>query len=450
MMMGGRGAGKTRAGAEWVRDLVEKRRAKRVALVGPTLHDVREVMIEGPSGLKSIASIGLEPRYEVTRRRLVWPDRLAEAHVFSAEDPDSLRGPQFDAAWCDEIGAWAKDVKTWDMLMFGLRLGERPRVVATTTPRPRDLVKRLVGMAAIDPPRNSPPPNGGGAPGAEGGHEGIQVGDGLAAGAREGGPPPITTAQPSVSVAPPPFGGGGRLGAGRRVVITRSATRENAVNLAPGWVEEMEEAYRGSHLLPQELEGVLVEDLAGAIFSRSVIEAGRVRPEEVHGFERVVVAVDPPAGAGEKAAACGIVCVGLKADVAYVLEDASVRGLRPLEWARRVAEVARRREAGNIVAEANQGGEMVREMLKIAGAEEISRVRLRSATTSKRNRAEPVSGWYERGRVRHAGVFRELEDELCSFGAAEAAGSPDRVDALVWAVRELFDKPKVRPGITRL
>lgn len=387
LMMGGRGAGKTRAGAEWVRDLVERRGVKRVALVGPTLHDVREVMIEGPSGLKAVASDGRAPAYSVTRRRLLWPGG-AEAHVFSAEDPDSLRGPQFEAAWCDEIGAWAKDEDTWNTMMFGLRLGGCPRVVATTTPRARKLVKRLAKLAE----------------------------------------------------------------AGRgRVAITRAATRENAANLSPGWVEEMEEAYRGSHLLPQELEGVLVEDLEGAIFSRKAIEVHRAAPEDaVVGLEHIVVAVDPPAGVGEKAAACGIVCVGLKGGIAYVLEDASVRGLRPLEWARRVAEVARRRGAGRVIAESNQGGEMVREMLRMAGAEETSRVTLRNATASKRDRAEPVSGMYDRGVVRHAGVFRELEDELCSFGAVDGAPSPDRVDALVWAVRELFEKPKARPGILQL
>jgi phage terminase large subunit-like protein len=432
LMMGGRGAGKTRAGAEWVRNLVERRGVKRIALIGPTLHDVREVMIEGPSGLKAVAGRGWTPSYSVTRRRLVWPDDRAEAYVFSAEDPDSLRGPQFEAAWCDEIGAWAKDEETWNTMMFGLRLGTRPRVVATTTPRPSRLVKLLVKM-----------------------------GEGSGCGERSPSVSPLSggilstcsefenpAAEADPSVVPP---SGGRAAVRNRVVITRAATRENAANLAPGWVEDMHAAYLGSHLLPQELEGVLVDDLEGAIFSRKLIEAWRVRPEDVAGLERVVVAVDPPAGVGEKAAACGIVCVGLKANVAYVLEDASVRGLRPLEWARRVADVARRRGAGSIVAEANQGGEMVREMLRMAGAEEVARVRLRNASASKRDRAEPVSGWYEHGRVRHAGVFRELEDEMCSFGASGAgAVSPDRVDALVWAVRELFDRPKARPGIMRL
>lgn len=218
------------------------------------------------------------------------------------------------------------------------------------------------------------------------------------------------------------------------------------MNLSPGWVAAMEEAYCGSHLARQELEGELVSDLAGAMFARTLIEAKRAAPEEAAGLERIVVAVDPPAGVGENAAACGIVCVGIRAEVFYVLEDASVRGMRPLEWARRVAEVARRRGAGAVVAEGNQGGEMVRELLHMAGAEETCRVRLRNTQQSKRDRAEPVSGFYEQGRVRHVGVFRELEDEMCSFGAGEPGPSPDRVDALVWGIRELMRKPTL-PGI---
>jgi phage terminase large subunit-like protein len=417
-MMGGRGAGKTRAGAEWVRSLIESGRAKRIALVGPTLHDVREVMIEGPSGLKAVASDGWAPTYEVSRRRLVWPDGTGEAYAFSAEDPDSLRGPQFDAAWCDEIGAWAKDTKTWDTMMFGLRLGACPRVAATTTPRARKLVQKLAELGERDV--------------------------GLAtAELAERDPPVVPPSRGDDPLVAPPV-------RRSRVVITRAATKENAMNLSPGWVEEMEQAYRGSHLARQELDGELVEDLEGAIFTRTLIEAGRARAEEALGLERVVVAVDPPAGAGEKAAACGIVCAGVKGEAIYVLEDASVRGMRPLEWARRVADVAKRRGAGAVIAESNQGGEMVRELLGMAGAGETARVRLRSATQSKRDRAEPVSAAYEQGRVRHVGVFRELEDEMCSFGTSDARPSPDRVDALVWAVRELMQKPKGRPGIEAL
>jgi phage terminase large subunit-like protein len=385
LLMGGRGSGKTRAGAEWVRSLVESGRAWRVALVGPTLGDVREVMIEGPSGLKAVASEGLRPAFNVSRRRLEWPNG-AVGHVFSAEDPDSLRGPQFDAAWCDEIGAWKRDVDTWNMLMFGLRLGAGPRVAATTTPRASKLVMRLAKLA-------------GEAPTIKG------------------------------------YGG---------VEMTRAATRDNARNLAPGFIEAMEEEYAGTRLGRQELDGELIEDPAGAVFTRAMIEAARVRVDEAGAMERVVVAVDPPAGVG--GAACGIVAAGLRASVVYVLRDASARGLRPLEWAERAVATARAVSAGVIVAEANQGGEMVRQMLEMAGARETCRVVLRHAKAGKIDRAQPVSGRYDRGEIKHVGVLRELEDEMCAFGAEGETRSPDRVDALVWAVMELTAKPAVKPA----
>jgi phage terminase large subunit-like protein len=378
--MGGRGAGKTRAGAEWVRGLVERGEARRVALVGPTLHDVREVMIEGPSGILAVSSDGERPTYNATRRRLSWPNG-AEGFAFSSEDPDSLRGPQFDAAWCDEIGAWARDERTWDTLMFGLRLGRRPRISATTTPRAKALVRKLLKK--------------------------VETGEG-------------------------------------RVVLTRAATRENAANLAPGFVEDMAASYATSPLRAQELEGVFVADREGAMWTRAMIEEARVRPEDVGELDRIVVAVDPPAGIGRDA--CGIVAAGVRGGVVYVLRDASVRGMRPLEWAGRIVAVARQVGAGLIVAEGNQGGEMVRDVLSAAGAGSVARVRLEHATMSKQVRAQPVSAAYGAAKVRHAGVFQELEDEMCAFGAdGDAGASPDRVDALVWAVLELM-KPRGRPG----
>ncbi len=387
LMMGGRGAGKTRAGAEWVRGLVESGLVKRIALVGPTLHDVREVMIDGPSGLRAIAPDALRPTYEVTRRRLIWPPagacEGAVAFAFSAEDPDSLRGPQFDLAWCDEIGAWAKDVKTWDTLAFGMRLGPAPRIVATTTPRPRALVKLLAGKAEKK---------------------------------RSG------------------------------VAITRAGTRENAANLAPDFVSALEEDYAGTELGRQELDGELIEDLEGALWSRAMIEATRARADEAEGLTRVVVAVDPPAGASGRSDACGIVAAGVKDGVVYVLQDATVRGQKPADWAARVMSVARAWSAACVVAESNQGGEMVRDVLRnagvLAGVDRL-RVVLRYARVSKRDRAEPVSTLYATGRVRHVRVLKELEDEMCSFGVTQDGArrkSPDRVDALVWAVDELMRK----------
>jgi phage terminase large subunit-like protein len=432
LFMGGRGAGKTRAGAEWVRGLVESGAARRIALVGPTLGDVREVMIEGPSGLRSVGLEENRPAYEVSRRRLIWPNG-AEGFAFSAEDPDSLRGPQFDAAWCDEIGAWPRDNATWDMLMFALRVGRDPRVAATTTPRARPLVKRLARHI------------------------------------------------------------------GRSVALTRAATRDNAHNLAPGFVDMMEDDYAGARLGLQELDGLLVEDPPGALFTRDVIERGRVRLGElgagnpsplwggagvggastspsptsisnvekpstptpphkgegltsaIPAFDRLLVAVDPPATSGPRADACGIVAAGRIGPTIYILADASARGLKPLQWAGRAVALARTWGAGEIVAEANQGGEMVRQVLEMAGAlpREGLRVTLRHARQPKQERARPVSVMYDRGEVRHAGVFRELEDEMCAFGA-EGERSPDRVDALVWAVASLTWNPGPKPSIRPL
>lgn len=392
MLMGGRGAGKTRAGAEWVRALVESGGARRIALVGPTLHDVREVMIDGPSGLRTIAPKATRPKYEAGRRRLVWPGggawADAVAYAFSAEDPDSLRGPQFDAAWCDEAGAWVRDVETWRTLAFAMRLGEAPRIVVTTTPRPRALVKLLHGRAA----------------------------------AKRGG-----------------------------VVLTQAGTRVNARNLAPDFVANLEDDYAGTELGRQELDGDLIEDMAGAMWSRAVIESNRARMEDVGKLDRIVVAVDPPAGASARSDACGIVVAGVKDRIVFVLADASVRGLRPAEWAERVMKTARAWGAACVVAEANQGGEMVREVLEKTGVTGV-KIKLAHATAAKRDRAAPVSALYEKGRVRHVRVLKELEDEMCAFTLhpIHRARSPDRVDALVWAVTELAAKSQGRPRVGML
>ena len=392
LLMGGRGAGKTRAGAEWVRALVEAGLAKRIALVGPTLHDVREVMIAGPSGLCAIGDEAMRPKYEVTRRRLVWPPvgacAGAVAFAFSAEDPQSLRGPQFDLAWCDEIGAWAKDLETWNTLAFAMRLGQAPRIVATTTPRPRALVKLLAEKAER---------NGGG------------------------------------------------------VTVTRANTRANAVNLSPDFVAALEEDYAGTELGRQELDGELIEDLEGAMWSREMIETTRASFAEAEGLQRIVVAVDPPAGASERSDACGIIVAGVKDGVVYVLADATARGLKPAGWAERVMQTAATWGAALVVAEGNQGGEMVRDVLNRADGNG-PRVKLRHAHMSKERRAAPVSTLYAKGRVRHVRVLKELEDEMCAFGVVGAEGrrarSPDRVDALVWAVDELIAKrPRSRPRL---
>ncbi|MEO0881483.1 MAG: terminase family protein [Pseudomonadota bacterium] len=382
LFMGGRGAGKTRAGAEFLQFAMCHGGYRRAALVGPTLHDVREVMIEGPSGVVAIAADEDRAVYQASRRRLVWPNG-GEAFVFSAEDPDSLRGPQFDIAWCDEIAAWAHGEATWDMLQMGLRLGDDPKAMATTTPRPVPLVKRLAADEAT--------------------------------------------------------------------VVTTSKTTDNAANLAPGFLDAVERHYGGTQLGRQELDGELIEDPDGALWTRSALDA--VRIVEVPGdLRRVVVAVDPPASEGPKADTCGIIGAGLSNDLstgekAYVIADASVQGLSPLNWAGRAVAVARDTGAEAIIAEANQGGEMVRHALNTAGCDVP--VRLVHAKIGKRARAMPVAALYEAGRVAHVGVMRALEDEMCSFGVEGFRGSPDRVDALVWALWALLLDRKENPRVRR-
>ncbi|MCC5997086.1 MAG: DNA-packaging protein [Oceanicaulis sp.] len=375
MFMGGRGAGKTRAGAEWVRAQVAAG-AQRIALVGPAFQDVREVMLGGPSGLLSIGYPHERPSYEVSRRRVVWPGG-AVGYAFSAEDPDGLRGPQFDAAWADEFAAWARPQETLDMLRLGLRLGSDPRLVITTTPRAIAAVRDLIK-----------------APG---------------------------------------------------VAVTRLTTMKNQFNLAPGFVEAMEAQYAGSHLARQELDGELVEDPDGALWTRALIEQA-LRAEHFEP-ERIVVAVDPPAGDGS-GDACGIIVAGAagegRAARAIVLADCSLHA-GPEAWAAQVARAFEAHDADAVVAEANQGGDMVRAVLQ-AGARDLP-VRLVRASRGKRARAEPAAALYAAGRVAHAGRFTALEDQMCAFGAPGERASPDRVDALVWALAALIGggaEPRLR------
>ncbi|MEO1037918.1 MAG: terminase family protein [Pseudomonadota bacterium] len=381
LFLGGRGAGKTRAGAEWLRTQVADG-ARRIALVGPTLADVREVMIGGPSGLASLGPERFRPSYCASRRRLEWPNG-AIAYAFSAEDPDSLRGPQFELAWADEFGAWRYAQETLDMLRLGLRLGSAPRMAMTTTPRPTPSMKRLVG-----------------APG---------------------------------------------------VVLTRSASKMNRVSLAPGFVEEMEAAYGASHLARQELDGVLIEDPEGAVWTRELVDAA-VKADRIEA-ERIVVAVDPPAGGAggpNQGDECGIIVAGA-AEIAgvtrlVVLADRSLKA-RPEGWALAVGDAFEAFDADLVVAEANQGGDMVRAVLE-AAAPGLP-LRLVRASRGKRARAEPVAALYGAGRVTHAGRFAALEDQMCAFGSPAQCGSPDRVDALVWAVSALAG-PDVQPRLRRL
>lgn len=386
LVLGGRGAGKTRAGAEWVRGMAlglepfAKAPARMIALVGETLADVREVMIEGVSGLLRIHARAERPSWEPTRRRLVWPNG-AVAQAFSADDPEQLRGPQFEAAWADELCKWRRAEAAYDMLQFGLRLGEHPRQVITTTPRPTALLKKLLADPAT--------------------------------------------------------------------AVSRAATSENAFNLAPTFLERVHTLYAGTRLGRQELQGELIEDREGALFPRMLIERARVN--EAPALSRIVVAIDPPASSREGADACGLVAAGLGADErVYVLADESAAGLTPLEWASRAVALYRRLQADRIVVEVNQGGEMARAVIaEVDASVPVSEVR---ANRSKHLRAEPVAALYEQGRVSHAGIFPALEDEMAEFSADGLANgrSPDRLDALVWAVTALVLAPAMTPRLRRL
>jgi phage terminase large subunit-like protein/transposase-like protein len=389
LFLGGRGAGKTLAGAAWLAGRAQS--VGRLALVGPTYGDVREVMIEGPSGLRGAAAgfgpQGARPRYEPSRRRLLWLNG-AVAQAFTAEDPDGLRGPQFGAAWADEVCAWPRPAETLALLRMGLRLGEDPRLALTTTPRPTAALRALLAEQGL--------------------------------------------------------------------ALTRGSALDNAAHLSPGFVDDLRALYGGTRWERQEIDGEVLEALEGAVFRRADLDraraAGLAPAPEV--FDRLVVAVDPPAG--RSGAACGVVVAGRLGERAWVLEDATAHGLSPAGWAGRVAAAAQRaarRGPVTVVAEANQGGEMVRQVLVGAGLE--ASLALVHARLSKRDRAEPVALLYEQDRIAHARGLDALEDQMLLLGGVGGGGegggaSPDRADALVWALTTLMLRPEAGPRVRAL
>ena len=364
LFRGGRGGGKTRAGAEEIRAGVEEGRYRRIALVAPTIDAGRQVMVEGPSGLLAVCPDWNRPRYEPSRHRLTWPDG-ATATLYSADAPERLRGPQHDAFWADELCAWRTPLYAWDMLLLGLRIGARPRGIITTTPKPITLYKQLIK----DP----------------------------------------------------------------TVVITTSSTFRNAANLAPEFIAQIVTRYEGSALGRQELHAELVEDAEGALWRRAWINASRVTI--VPRLERIIVAIDPAISSHAESHETGIIVAGVDTrDHVYILSDESLRA-SPDTWARRAIEAYHQFGAEVLVAEANQGGDMVSFTLHTVDPNvDIQLVR---ASQGKRTRAEPVAALYEQGRVHHVHTFSELEDQLCLWDATSGDLSPDRLDALVWAVSEL-------------
>ena len=382
LIMAGRGFGKTRAGAEWVREIADADPEARIALVASSLGEGRAVMVEGESGLLAICPPGHMPSFEPSLRRITWPNG-AQATLYSAGEPEALRGPQHSHAWCDELGKWensnAKANRAWDNLLFGLRLGEYPRVLVTTTPRAVPLLQRLLGE------------------------------DDLA--------------------------------------LTHGRTEDNKGNLPTRFIRDIRRIFGKSLLGRQELDGELIADLPGALWTRGLLEECREASASALPT-RTVIGVDPPASAGGDA--CGIVVCAIGEDgVARVLADASVAKASPERWARAVAQAARAWEVDRVVAEANQGGAMVASVLHAADI--ALPVKLVHASKGKVARAEPVAALYEAGRVRHAGTFPALEDELCGLiagGGYEGPGrSPDRADALVWAMTELMLGRRARPRI---
>lgn len=377
LILAGRGFGKTRSGAEWIRSKVEGETpltappggARRIALVAETAADARDVMVEGESGLLACSPPDRRPLYEPSKRRLTWPNG-AVATLYNAVEPDQLRGPQHDAAWCDEIAKWRYAQETWDQLQFGLRLGDRPQQVLTTTPRAIRLLKEII-------------------------------------------------ASPST-------------------VVTRGSTYDNRGNLAPAFFATVIGKYEGTRLGRQELNAEILDDMPGALWSREQIDLLRLR--EAPPLRRIVVAIDPATTNNEGSDESGLIVAGLGHDNrAYILQDASMRG-SPDEVCLKAVRLYRAWQADRIIAEVNNGGDWIESLLRTVDS--TVPYRKVNASRGKAVRAEPASSLYEQGRVHHVGSFPELEDQMCAFtidfDRKSQGYSPDRVDALVWALAELY------------
>lgn len=386
MALAGRGFGKTRLGVEWVKEQVNAGK-RRIAIVAETAADGRDVLIEGESGLLNIYPEKDRPTYEPSKRRVTWQNG-AVATVFNATEPDQLRGPQFDAALCDELAKWKYARQTWDQLQFGLRLGDHPRVVVTTTPRPIELIKAIVAQ-------------------------------------QEG-----------------------------KAILTRGSTFDNSQNLSARFIERIKTRYEGTRLGRQELNAEILGDIPNALWSLSNIDLARVQDQPKQ-IARVVVAVDPAVTSTESSDYHGIIVAGqdVNKTEGYVLADASLKGT-PLEWARRAVAMYDEFQADAIVVEVNNGGDMIAQTIKSVRVNiPIREVR---ASRGKHIRAEPVASLYEQGRIHHVGAFPELETQMTMMTNAgyEGEGSPDRVDALVWAFADLFpqmtSKARKAPVVRRV
>ncbi|SHN86914.1 DNA-packaging protein [Bradyrhizobium erythrophlei] len=390
LILAGRGFGKTRTGAEWVRSMMcgttplAAGRCRHIALVAETAADARDVMVgdgKGPgegSGLLQVHPKSFMPTYESSKDRLTWPNG-AIAMIYNATDPDQLRGPEHDGAWVDELAKFALAQEVWDQLQFGLRLGTQPRALITTTPKPTKLLKTIIA----DP----------------------------------------------------------------RTHVTRGRTADNVANLAPTFVASIMARYSGTRLGRQELDAELLEDTPGALWKLSDIEAARIAPTALPTIRRVVVAIDPAVSNNENSDETGIIVAGRADDGhAYVIADYSGK-FSPDSWAREAIKAYHRHHADRVIAEVNNGGALVEATVRMVDPN-VS-YKAVHASRGKAVRAEPIAALYEQRRVHHVGTFPMLEDRMSAFTSdfdrGRAGYSPDHVDALVWALSELM--VQAEPGI---
>jgi predicted phage terminase large subunit-like protein len=382
LLLAGRGFGKTRTGAEWVRDQVERYGRRRIALVGRTSADCRKTMVEGDAGLLSVFPSHKRPVYEPSRRQVTFANG-AIAITYSSEEPDLLRGPSHEAAWVDELASFfdanadegSSVGTTWSNLQMGLRLGENPQQVVSTTPRPIKLIKNLI--------------------------------------------------------------------ASETTITTRGTTYENRANLAPAFFQDIVSQYDGTRLGRQELLAEILEDVEGAIFTRAWIERNRVKAIKNRDLQRVVIAIDPAVTAKEGSDATGMVVAGLGTDGrGYLLDDLTCR-LSADGWASRAIQAYHDRGADKIIAEVNNGGDLVEKVIRTI--EPRIAYKAVHASRGKITRAEPVAALYEQGRISHCGAFPELEDQMCQYTGNPGESSPDRMDAMVWAFHELMLDRQTRP-----
>lgn len=378
--LAGRGWGKTRCGAEWVRKHV-KLGKKRIHLIAPTAADARDVMVEGQSGLLSVCwqydrdydgRIMGRPKYEPSKRRLTWQNG-ARATLFSSDVPNRLRGPQCDLLWGDELAVWNYARECWDMAMFGLRLGVNPQALITTTPKPISVLRDILKDAST--------------------------------------------------------------------VITGGSMYDNRANLADSFVEKIRRQYEGTRLGRQEIHAELLTESEEALWSLDMIEKTRIREKPI-GLVRVVVGVDPAISSTKESNETGIIVAGKdRMDHGYVLADSSGR-LKPNQWGKRVVEAFYEYDADCVVAEGNQGGDMVKHTIHTI--DRSIPVKIVFASRGKQARAEPISSLYQQGRVHHVGAFPQLEDQMVTWEPESGAESPDRLDGNVWALTDLLIKERPR------